>query len=80
METKKIVFKKLSKVLSENEMKRITGGYGSGSDCHQYSHGTCGYNGPLGCFCGIDKASALSLLYAGGNWCCDNCGSSSYCA
>jgi len=28
MKTKQIVFKKLSKVLSENEMKRVTGGYG----------------------------------------------------
>ena len=28
METKKIVVKRLSKVLSENEMKHITGGYG----------------------------------------------------
>ena len=31
METKKIVFKKLNKVLSENEMKHISGGYGGGS-------------------------------------------------
>ena len=30
METKKIVFKRLCKVLSENEMKRVTEGYGNG--------------------------------------------------
>jgi len=30
METKKIVVKELKKVLSENEMKHISGGYGDG--------------------------------------------------
>jgi len=33
METKKIVLKRLSKVLSENEMKGVTGGYGGYHAC-----------------------------------------------
>ena len=45
METKKIVFKKLSKVLSENEMKHITGGYGGNGNCCYYKCGDPWFEG-----------------------------------
>jgi natural product precursor len=64
---------KAEKLLSHEELVNFRGGSGSG---------TCGWNGggvsaPV---CGIskDNATALQSTY-GGYWCCDSCGSASYC-
>ncbi len=61
-------------VLGRSQMKKITGGYGSS--------GTCGWKHPNGgSFCGISYSAAMSNFNQyGGNWCCDSCGSSSYCS
>ena len=59
--------------LIESEMSVLYGGF---------DPGTCGYLHPSGHRdCNISKDDALDLLAAyGGNWCCDSCGSSTYCA
>ena len=60
-------------VLERSQMKKITGGYGSG---------TCGYMDPSGYeVCGISKSQATSFQSQyGGNWCCQSCGgAASYC-
>jgi hypothetical protein len=59
-------------VLERSQMKKITGGYGSG---------TCGYRDPGGyTVCNISKSQATSYVSQyGGNWCCDSCGSAGWC-
>lgn len=61
-------FKNSNAVLRNDQMKNIKGG------------GTCGFktaSGTIGC--GYSKAEALFMVEGGGHWCCDSCGSSSYC-
>lgn len=42
--------------------------------------GTCGYKSPTGTVkCGVSKAQAMHMATEEGHWCCDSCGSSSYC-
>jgi len=62
-------FKNSGNVLSKEEMSGVKGG------------GTCGYKGADGTIiCGISKAGALFMLTdKGDRWCCDSCGTSSYC-
>ncbi|MHA7131779.1 hypothetical protein [Algoriphagus namhaensis] len=61
-----------NEILERSQMKKITGGYGSS--------GTCGFITADGSsFCGVSKSVAISNAGQGGNWCCDSCGSSSYC-
>ena len=73
---KKISLKGISETLSEKELKNVLGG---GGDYSGYP-GTCGWSGNGVTICGIPKADALSLLNShGGHWCCDSCGSSTYC-
>jgi hypothetical protein len=57
-------------VLQRSQMKKITGGYGSGS---------CGYKHTDGLIiCGLTMTQAQQLhMYGGGNWCCNSCGT--YC-
>ena len=72
MKSKKISLKNMSGILTDNEMKFVTGGYGSG---------TCGWSidHNLG-ICGVSKDTALELYYSfGGWWCCDHCSSTPYC-
>lgn len=59
-------------VLERSQMKKITGGYGSG---------TCGYLHPSGqSWCGMSKSSALAAVSnGGGRWCCQSCGAATYC-
>ena len=77
-ELKKFSLGKASNFLSEAEMMRVTGGYSSG--CMSFTFGTCGWNGPSACMCGVDKSTAQQYAdWYGGNWCCDSCGSTSYC-
>ena len=59
MKIKKISFKQVSEILSENEMKHVTGGYnGSGlctvtclrtGESYMMPYSTCEYNGRLNC-------------------------------
>ena len=57
--------------LSRDEMKTVVGGQ---------MQATCGYKSSTGTVgCGVSKAEALFMTEGGGNWCCDSCGSSSYC-
>jgi hypothetical protein len=59
-------------VLGRSQMKKITGGYGTS--------GTCGYRTSSGIsFCGVNRSVAMTNAGSGGNWCCDSCGSTSYC-
>jgi len=60
-------------VLSKNELFLLTGG------------GTCGFRvwayGKWQIDCGVAKSDALLAVENwGGNWCCDSCGTSTYCA
>ena len=58
-----------TKALSKNQMRAIKGG-----------SGTCGYKSPTGTVkCGVSKAQAMHRATEEGHWCCDSCGSSSYC-
>ncbi len=66
-------------VLSNEEQKMIKGG------------GTCGYRVTMAAgegvdgtttltVCGVGKSEAMAAMSLGsGHWCCDSCGSSSYC-
>lgn len=72
----KTSFKNFRNGLSNEDMKKITGGYGGG--------GTCGYSvtiaGESFTDCGVSKATATGMASTwGGYWCCDSCGQSSYC-
>lgn len=58
-----------AKALNKTQMRAIKGGAG-----------TCGYLSPTGTRqCGVTKAHAIHMATADGHWCCDSCGSSSYC-
>lgn len=58
-----------TKALSKNQMRAIKGG-----------SGTCGYKSPTGTVkCGVSRAQAMHMATEEGHWCCDSCGSSSYC-
>ena len=58
-----------TKALSKNQMRAIKGG-----------SGTCGYKSPTGTVkCGVSKAQAMHMATEEVHWCCDSCGSSSYC-
>ncbi|MDX9845494.1 MAG: rSAM-modified peptide [Tenuifilaceae bacterium] len=69
-------FKNSKDLLSQEQMKRVIGG-----------SGTCGYAGPVvngkrTVICGVSKEAALFMFDGGGdgsNWCCDSCGTSTYC-
>ncbi len=75
----KISFNELKarNILSKVQMQHVRGG----------SSGTCGYMGPkVGgkstIICGISKEEAMFWFGEGGDgahWCCDSCGSTSYC-
>lgn len=70
----KIKVKNFENLLSQDEMKTVVGGYGGG---------TCGWDGgsySSGPYCGYPKSYVTywASIY-GGHWCCDSCGSSSYC-
>lgn len=76
---KKINMKSVFEILSEKEMKNVMGGSGTG---------TCGWSGNPNAYfeiltfpqCGLSKEEALRYFNDfGGNWCCDSCGSSTYC-
>lgn len=66
-----------SNLIDKNQMSKIKGG-----------GGTCGYMGPdvngqSTVICSISYDEAMFWFGEGGNgshWCCDSCGSSSYCA
>ena len=63
-------------LLSSESMSSIRGG----RMALQNGTGTCGFKtltGTVGC--GVSKAVALFMIEEGGYWCCDSCGSSSYC-
>ncbi len=71
-------FKNSKNVLSNEQMKNVKGG------------GTCGYKIVIAeglsqetlIECGVSQGKALEMLKMGNvsaNWCCDHCGTSSYC-
>jgi hypothetical protein len=63
-------FKQFGTILSREEAKQIKGG----------ARGTCGYKSPSGSVdCGVTKAEA-QFMAGDGNWCCDSCATSTYCA
>jgi natural product precursor len=59
-------------VLERSQMKKITGGYGSG---------TCGYRDSTGyAVCNQSQSDVVKWQgQYGGTWCCDSCGSNGYC-
>ena len=69
----------LGKALNKAEQKLINGGNPGGLDD---APGTCGYISPEGSvWCNISKSQAKgSYENMGGNWCCDSCGTTSYCS
>ena len=74
---KKISLKGISEILSEKELKNVMGGC---SPYDGFHGGTCGWHGQGSTICGVSKGVALDYYSTfGGNWCCDSCGSSSYC-
>ena len=88
---KKINLRKVSDVLSEGQLKRVFGGYGTGNCTHWTDHGvgTCGFFVSFGvgnCIYGCGMTMSEAQKYAGGywggmgNWCCDSCSTSSYCS
>ena len=76
-ELKKISLRSVSEFLTEPEMKRVTGGYGSG---------TCCWHSTTSCDCRVSKTEALFMAgcdsngenCGGGGWCCDSCGTSTW--
>ena len=65
-----LLFSELKKrnLLSNESMSNVRGG------------GGCGYKSANGeVDCGISRAEALKGAGAGGSWCCDSCGRSTYC-
>jgi hypothetical protein len=64
--------------LSAEELKHVKGG--TGGTCGFIRPGsTEGVNNPV-VNCSVSKEYALSQVSQyGGNWCCESCGSSSYC-
>ena len=80
MKLKNFSLRNVSDILSDSELKRVVAGYGYNGGCLPFTSGTCGWKGPDGCMCGVSRDTALSYFYSyGGNWCCDSCGSSTYC-
>ena len=78
---KKISLDLLKIILTPREMKNVLGG--SDPDDCEWSPGTCGWSLGFGTgyyTCNASKAY-VTCMYAefGGNWCCDNCDSASYC-
>ena len=90
----RFTWRTVSDVLSDKELMNAFGGYGDAYGCGEWTDhgiGTCGFkvsfnNG--GCFfgCRMPKAEALHyindvFIYDVVNswWCCDNCGTSTYC-
>lgn len=70
---KKVSFKNVKAMLSNDEMRQIKGG-----------SGTCGVLINGSSWCGMSKYSAMRAAgLNGGNWCCDSCGGNgggaSYC-
>jgi hypothetical protein len=68
-------------VLQRSQLAGIYGGSGgSGGDCPS-AFGTCGYNPPSGdATCGWSRATVECIANRdGGSWCCDSCGTASYC-
>ncbi|WP_439482823.1 hypothetical protein [Cyclobacterium plantarum] len=65
-------------VLQRSQMAGIYGG--SGGSCPS-AFGTCGYNSPDGyATCGWSRETVECFANRyGGNWCCDSCGSATYC-
>ena len=81
---KKINLRGLQEKLSASELKNILGG----SDPFQcnITTGTCGVNYPLKPLCGCERDFVWKMAGCDENgencqynWCCDSCGSSSYC-
>ena len=71
--TMKKKFMNFLEKLSHDEMRTITGGYGTGN---------CGWSGGSGWDggCDYDQATAMDFQATwGGYWCCESCGSTSYC-
>ena len=67
-----LLFSELKKcnLLSNESMSNVRGG-----------GGTCGFKSASGIIdCGVSKSEALEGAGAGGHWCCDSCGHSSYCS
>ena len=88
---KKIYLKSVSDILSDRQMKRVFGGYSGCLKWTDHGIGTCGFkatNSSGGCVygCGMtmneakDYANGVNFHGYYGNWCCDNCGTSTYCS
>ena len=82
VQLKKISVRSVSEFLTEPEMKRVTGGYGSGTCAAISETGTCLF----GC---ATNSKTEAIFWAGckdktngtncsGNWCCDSCSSASW--
>ena len=65
-------------VLQRSQMKKITGGYGSGSCGYAYNDGS-GWRGD----CGVSQSEArfMTAGYSPTNayWCCQSCSTTFYC-
>ena len=71
-------FLNLGKALSKAEQKQIFGGE---TEPEGLAGGSCGYMHPSGqVWCGLSRSQAEGAYNnMGGNWCCDSCGTASYC-
>jgi len=83
---KRFALGNVSEIMSDSKLKSVLGGYSGyhSGDCRQHSEGTCGWHAhgvtTPDCLCGISQSEVNNLLSLyGGNWCCDNCSTSSYC-
>ena len=65
-------------LLSMELMSKTMGGRADAWDPR--GDGTCGFKTNTGWVeCGVAKEVALAMIEDGGYWCCDSCGSSTYC-
>ena len=69
-------------ILEDDELRDVLGGYfyfDKGYDC-TYESGTCGWKEGGSKTCGVSMTYAKCMYDTfGGNWCCDSCGTASYC-
>jgi len=65
-------------VLERSEMKKMTGGYGSGSCVYAYRSGGSWYGS-----CNVSEGEAKFMIAGYGSndayYCCESCGSTFYC-
>jgi len=74
---KKINFKGLNEIMSENELKNILGGSGNGGGC---SNGNCGWRGAKKIPCATDWSGSCSGCWSWINSTCPSSADDAWCS